>query len=392
MLMVPMLHQGGLENVCVQTARLLAPFYDVTLLVFTYKDKFFDVSDLDVVNLELPAVEGRAGKAVNLLRRIRAIRAVKKERGISLTYSFGATANLANVLSRAGDRIVTGFRSSVDLENTRQVRLFCAKSDVVVCCSRDIERVLQGQYGFRNTAVLYNPLDAESIRQKAAVPAEDVPFHGNTDGRVLVSIGRDDDYKGYWHLIKALAVLHEDPAFRDVKLSLIGSGSYADYKALAAALGLKESVAFPGLKSNPFPYTAHAAGFVLSSNHEGFPNALVEAMAAGLPVLACDCLSGPREILLSREAYEQVSAQYPDGSVPSMRQGEAGFLLPNMAAEKDTTPAITGDDRSLAGELKAFLALPGEERAALAEKAAEKSLLFSTENYTVALRQILESI
>ncbi|SDZ97618.1 Glycosyltransferase involved in cell wall bisynthesis [Lachnospiraceae bacterium NK3A20] len=392
MLIIPMLHQGGLENVCVQTARLLAPYCRVTLLVFTYKDKFFDVFDLDVVNIEIPARAGKLRKAWNLLRRVRAIRRVKRERGIDITYSFGATANLANVFARVGDKILTGFRSSVDLDNERQVNLFGRRSDLVVCCTKDIAGILNRKFGYHNTAVLYNPLDATGIQGKLQAPAPDVPFADNTAGRVLVSIGRDDDYKGYWHLIKAVAILHEDPAYRDVKLSLIGSGDYRDYRTLAEGLGIAEDVAFPGVKENPFPYVKNAAAFILPSNHEGFPNALAEGMAAGLPVMACDCLSGPREILLSEEEYDRISAAHPDSSVTDSVYGAYGVLVPNMRDVKDTNPShITEEDRTFAGEIKEFLS-DKERLQSLSERAAKRSLSFSAKAYTESLVEMLERL
>ena len=53
----------------------------------------------------------------------------------------------------------------------------------------------------------------------------------------------------------------------------------------------------PGFASNPYAYLSKAALFVLSSAWEGSPNALTEALALGVPVVATDCPSGPREIL-----------------------------------------------------------------------------------------------
>ncbi len=60
---------------------------------------------------------------------------------------------------------------------------------------------------------------------------------------------------------------------------------------------LEKKVTFLGEQKNPFQYLANADCFIFTSNHEGFPNALMEALACGLPVISTDCLSGPREIL-----------------------------------------------------------------------------------------------
>ena len=58
MLMVPMLHQGGFERVCVKTARLMQEYYNVYILIFTSKDMFYDVSGLNVIDIDVPASEG----------------------------------------------------------------------------------------------------------------------------------------------------------------------------------------------------------------------------------------------------------------------------------------------------------------------------------------------
>jgi glycosyltransferase involved in cell wall biosynthesis len=66
---------------------------------------------------------------------------------------------------------------------------------------------------------------------------------------------------------------------------------------LAEALGLKDRVLFPGFVSNIAPWLARAKVFVLSSQSEGFPNVLLEAMALKTAVVSVDCTAGPREIL-----------------------------------------------------------------------------------------------
>jgi glycosyltransferase involved in cell wall biosynthesis len=68
-------------------------------------------------------------------------------------------------------------------------------------------------------------------------------------------------------------------------------------EALVRQLELAGDVSLPGSTSNPYAYMARAAAFVLSSRWEGLPTVLIEALSCGVPVIATDCPSGPREIL-----------------------------------------------------------------------------------------------
>ena len=68
-------------------------------------------------------------------------------------------------------------------------------------------------------------------------------------------------------------------------------------KKLASELGLSTQVAFKGFVQNPYPYMAQADLFVLSSRYEGCPNAVLEAMACGTPVVAFRCKGGMDEII-----------------------------------------------------------------------------------------------
>ena len=85
---------------------------------------------------------------------------------------------------------------------------------------------------------------------------------------------------------------------RAAKLMIVGGGPLeADLRRLTGSLGLIDDVIFTGFQADPWPYYASADLFVLSSNYEGYPLVVVEAMRSGLPVVATDCESGPREIL-----------------------------------------------------------------------------------------------
>ena len=82
------------------------------------------------------------------------------------------------------------------------------------------------------------------------------------------------------------------------RLVILGEGRERElYTSLASALDITDSMDLPGFVANPYAYLGKARLFVLSSRWEGSPNALTEAMALGIPVVATDCPSGPREIL-----------------------------------------------------------------------------------------------
>lgn len=78
LLVVPMLHQGGFERVCVRTARILEQDFDVTIAMFSDADIAYDITGLKTVNLNVPAGDGKLRKALNVAKRIERLRKLKK--------------------------------------------------------------------------------------------------------------------------------------------------------------------------------------------------------------------------------------------------------------------------------------------------------------------------
>lgn len=113
--------------------------------------------------------------------------------------------------------------------------------------------------------------------------------------KALLAMGRLGPEKGFDLLLQAFADCA--PVHPEWDLLLAGNGpERPSLEALARELGLQARVSFLGaVAAEGFFESGHL--FVLPSRFEGFPNALLEAMAAGLPVIAFDCPSGPREIL-----------------------------------------------------------------------------------------------
>jgi len=113
---------------------------------------------------------------------------------------------------------------------------------------------------------------------------------------LLLAAGRLTPQKGFDLLIEAFAGLV--PEFPTWRLVILGEGPEREkLHRRIGDLALEGRVSLPGLAGNMAEWHAAADLFVLSSRFEGFPNALLEALAAGVPAVATDCATGPREIL-----------------------------------------------------------------------------------------------
>jgi glycosyltransferase involved in cell wall biosynthesis len=130
------------------------------------------------------------------------------------------------------------------------------------------------------------------------------------DAAILVAVGRLSPQKNQQLLLRAMRQVKEQ---RPIRLWVIGDGpDRAQLEELTDKLGLAGDVEFLGYIPNPHQYIARADCFVLSSKFEGFPNALLEAMALGKAVIATDCPTGPAELIRSGENGLLVPTQHED--------------------------------------------------------------------------------
>ncbi len=171
------------------------------------------------------------------------------------------------------------------------IRSLYKKSDMVISNSFGTAGDLVNNFEVpsQKMQVIHNPIDLEKI-------ANIEPIEGffSTSKFNMVTLGRLDIGKNYTMLIKALHKL-QNP---QLKLYILGSGDMQDeLEDLINKLDMNSQVKLLGFDPNPYKYLKSADLFVFGSNHEGFPNVLLEAMSCGLPILTTNCQSGPSEIM-----------------------------------------------------------------------------------------------
>ncbi len=173
----------------------------------------------------------------------------------------------------------------------RLQRLLYRRADVVTANTEGVLRGLAAMPQLRRLELLPNPLPA------LALPPETAAVKAWPPG--FVSVGRLVHQKGLDLLLEALARC--GGAAASWPLVLVGDGTErAALERQAGATGLAERVQFVGFQRDPVPFLLAASVFVLPSRFEGMPNALLEAMAAGLAVIVSDASPGPLEVVEHR--------------------------------------------------------------------------------------------
>jgi glycosyltransferase involved in cell wall biosynthesis len=205
---------------------------------------------------------------------------------------------------------------------------FCRYADALVVASRGMrEECIKDFHAFpERVKVIPNSVDLEEIRIKAS---EGNDLNLPPEFRIISTLGRLEKEKNLPFLLRAFAALRKK---EKAKLLIIGDGTERmNLERLSQDLHIEEDILFVGYQRNPYRFIRMSDIYVHTCLFEGFANAIIEAMACGVPVVALDCNYGPRDII---------------------RQGENGFLVP-MDDERALVDAIITllQDQSLGDDL-----------------------------------------
>jgi glycosyltransferase involved in cell wall biosynthesis len=298
LLLIPHLGGGGAEQVTAQLARGLSlEKYELHLGLITQKDTGKE---------ELPPrvgihALGSSRVCAGAFRLLRLVRRLKPD----LILSGMAHLNFLVLLLRPyfppQTRVLVRQNGTVSAllafqKNPGFTRLLYRnlyrRADRVICQSPAMAKDLAQELDIAESrlVVLSNPVDVGGIRKVTG----EVLWSG--PGPHLLAVGRLSWEKGFDLLLRALAAVRD--RFPNADLTIAGAGpEERALKAQCRKLGLKAAVCFAGYVERPSAYFPGATAFVLSSRYEGLPNALLEAAAGGLPIVALPASEGVVDLL-----------------------------------------------------------------------------------------------
>lgn len=173
-------------------------------------------------------------------------------------------------------------------------RIMYSDAFKVVAITQDMQSMIEQKHNLKNVMTIYNPINIQEVKEKAS---DDISLNYE----YVIGVGQyDTNVKQFDKLIYAYSksILPS----KNIALVILGEGSRKEkLLSIAKENGVKDKVHLLGFKNNPYKYIRRAKFFVLSSSHEGMPMVMLEALACGTPVVAFNCKTGPREIIIDSE-------------------------------------------------------------------------------------------
>jgi GalNAc-alpha-(1->4)-GalNAc-alpha-(1->3)-diNAcBac-PP-undecaprenol alpha-1,4-N-acetyl-D-galactosaminyltransferase len=297
--LITSLNSGGAERNLVNLINSFSSKYEVHLILFYNEPKFYKL-DKEIVIYHLNDKYSPSKNVFQSVKQnisfLRKIIAIFKSNKYNLVISFTTNVNILSILAAKYLSVPC---------------IISERNNPEVYVPNTSWRILRNlSYPFSNGLIVQTDL-IKSFYQKI-VPQEKIivipnPIAENLYSlrktynerqNIILTVGRIDANKNQRILIEAFANLNTE----NWKLIIAGDGVLKEeYKKLTETLGIAAKVDFVGNVQNIWDYYNQAKIFAFTSNSEGFPNALLEAMSFGLPCVSTDCPSGPSEIIVNDE-------------------------------------------------------------------------------------------
>ena len=336
LLAIPELDRGGPDRVFFELARSLdRDRFDIHLVVVGADGYYLGELPTDVEVHHLGTTKVRTFDRYPGVRLARLTRRLQPD-VVMTTLRMIVAAELTEVLprkhalvARAANHLTSG-RTDESVTTSTRARVFhdlmvrgVRHADLAVAQSTSMAADLAASgVDPSHIRTIANPIDGGWVDARTA-EGPPTPLPGSPR---LLGVGRLEQQKGFDLLIRAL------PAVRavhpDAQVTILGEGGQRpEIEALARELGVRDAVSLPGNDPNPFRSYASADLLVAPSRWEGLSNTMLEALAAGLPVVGADGAAAGQDLITSPELGRLVHPEDVDGLV--------GAILDALATDFD---------------------------------------------------------
>lgn len=359
------LQSGGAERVVSLLLGHLKDEFEIHLALYSNIIEYEIPAEIKLLNLQQPLVQDKTIRFLKLPYISWKVYRYCKKNNINISVAFLYRPCYINALMKS----FWGYKGHVIMcERTHQTTMQQSQSAIYRAFSKFMVRfsykradlVLANSYAMQTdlienfkiktpTRVIYNPIDLQFIKTHV----DEVPdYVFDKDVFHFVNVGGFRKEKNHLLLIQAFFILKNLPC----KLVIVGGGVMEEeLKQNVFNLGLQDKVAFCGFDKNPFKYVSRSNCFVLSSDVEGFPNVLIEALACGKPVISTDCSSGPRELLAP-------ATDLHHRAINNYEIGEYGILTPvNDVTALAAAMKKMYEDKALCNQFAAIAAKRAEQ-------------------------------
>ena len=291
---------GGVARGIAHLRHEWAKLHDVTIAL-SYASHSSFRPEGRVVELKIPASDSsRLRKIYGAMTRCVRLMKLFRDECPDLIISVAENANFSAIIAAASTGCLDRLRVSVQgrIEDSALAFVYRALfpwmyrfPSRVIASSKGLERMLISR-GVPAKKILVCPNATPICKTNVSVTEREsvAPL----PNRYLLGVGRLARQKRFERLLKAFSDLDRE----DIHLTILGEGEKRrSLTDLARKLGIGERVHFPGFVADVDTWYRHAECFVLSSDNEGWPNVLMEAMANGCPAVSFDCDYGPSEII-----------------------------------------------------------------------------------------------
>lgn len=286
---------GGAARVMVNIANGLATQGNNVFFVTNFPAEHEYALDKRIQRLSLEEQERTGNMLVRNALRIRALRRILKKEKPTVGIAFMRENNFRFLLAAKGlpMKTIVSVRNDPTREYPGRVsrilagRLY-AEADGIVLQTEDAKACFSQQIQ-KKSRIIQNQVDEEFFQEY------------NAEGQYILACGRLSPQKNYAMMLRAFSVVLRD--YPGEQLRIYGEGALKQQlESYAGELGISESVSFEGFTNRMADIYKNAKFLLMSSDFEGMPNVILEALASSVPVISTDCpCGGPRMLLVNGE-------------------------------------------------------------------------------------------